>query len=219
MLNSGIRRVRPVGRVTEMENAAQAEGLKGIVGIGTAGRPGGVTEPNAHPRVSANRSRWCTTYREHEGTAPRRWATFESQTDTEVVAHLIHHTRRRPTSSGHAQVADLRGAYALGAVSLGSRHHGRGALGCPRHGVGRGGGLSRVDFSALASRRGVITSRTATPWRSPARASRSSTATAQVERKVHLSELSADAVDLGPYQHYMQKGSTSSRALPDTRGA
>src|SRR3954462_5912265 len=55
-LNGGIRRVRRVGRVVEMENAVRSEDLKGIIGIAHTrwATHGGVTEPNAHPHVSMN---------------------------------------------------------------------------------------------------------------------------------------------------------------------
>src|SRR5258708_13104575 len=56
VLNGSIRRVRRVGRVAEMESAARAENLKGIIGIAHTrwATHGGVTEPNAHPHVSRN---------------------------------------------------------------------------------------------------------------------------------------------------------------------
>ena len=54
VLNGGIRRVRRVGRVAEMEQAARTENLTGLLGIGHTrwATHGGVTEPNAHPHVS-----------------------------------------------------------------------------------------------------------------------------------------------------------------------
>jgi hypothetical protein len=56
VVNRGIRRVRRVGRVAEMENAVIAEGLAGILGIAHTrwATHGGVTEPNAHPHVSGH---------------------------------------------------------------------------------------------------------------------------------------------------------------------
>src|SRR5260221_332183 len=98
VLNGGIRRVRRVGRVTEMENAARAENLKGIIGIAHTrwATHGGVTEPNAHPHVSRNEIAVAHngTIENHEEQRARLKAlayAFASQTDTEVVAQLIHH--------------------------------------------------------------------------------------------------------------------------------
>src|SRR5262245_49582113 len=98
VLNDCIRRVRRVGRVAEMESAARAEGLKGIVGIAHTrwATHGGVTEPNAHPHVSSNEIAVVHNgiIENHEEQRARLKAlgyVFESQTDTEVVAHLIHH--------------------------------------------------------------------------------------------------------------------------------
>src|SRR3954471_22773953 len=56
VLNGGIKRVRRVGRVAEMESAVRQENLQGILGIAHTrwATHGGVTEPNAHPHVSNN---------------------------------------------------------------------------------------------------------------------------------------------------------------------
>jgi len=231
VLNGGIRRVRRVGRVSEMENAAQAEGLKGIVGIAHTrwATHGGVTEPNAHPHVSANQIAVVHNgiIENHEEQRARLQAagyTFESQTDTEVVAHLIHHYFKQSRDLFEATrkaVADLRGAYALGVVSLEQPDVMAGArMGCPLVvGLGDGENYLASDFSALVSetRRviyledGDVVALTRAGVEVVDRNGR------KAERKVHLSELSADAVDLGPYQHYMQKEiHEQPRAISDT---
>src|ERR1700741_4613784 len=98
VLGEGIRRVRRVGRVAEMESAARAEGLKGIVGIAHTrwATHGGVTEPNAPPHVSRDEIALVHNgiIENHEEQRARLKAlgyAFESQTDTEVIAHLIPH--------------------------------------------------------------------------------------------------------------------------------
>jgi len=89
VLSGGIRRVRRVGRVTEMENAARAEDLKGIIGIAHTrwATHGGVTEPNAHPHVSMSQIAVVHNgiIENHEEQRARLKAlgyAFESQTDT-----------------------------------------------------------------------------------------------------------------------------------------
>jgi glucosamine--fructose-6-phosphate aminotransferase (isomerizing) len=231
VLNGGIRRVRRVGRVAEMENAARAEGLKGIVGIAHTrwATHGGVTEPNAHPHVSADEIAVVHNgiIENHEEQRARLKAlgyAFESQTDTEVVAHLIHHyfgQSKDLFSATRKAVADLRGAYALGVVSLAQPDVMAGArMGCPLVvGMGEGENFLASDFSALVSetRRviyledGDVVALTRAGVDIVDREGR------KAERKVHQSELSADAVDLGPYRHYMQKEiHEQPRAISDT---
>src|SRR3954470_15862715 len=98
VLDGGIRRVRRVGRVAEMENAARSENLRGIIGIAHTrwATHGGVTEPNAHPHVSMDEIAVVHNgiVENHEEQRTRLRAlgyVFASQTDTEVIAHLIHH--------------------------------------------------------------------------------------------------------------------------------
>src|SRR5215831_20111353 len=120
VLDGGIRRVRRVGRVAEMERAVQSECLKGIVGIAHTrwATHGGVTEPNAHPHVSGGEIAVVHNgiIENHEQQRARLKSlgyAFESQTDTEVVAHLIHHyfkATRDLVEATRKAVADLRGA-------------------------------------------------------------------------------------------------------------
>jgi len=231
VLDGGIRRVRRVGRVSEMENAVRSENLKGIVGIAHTrwATHGGVTEPNAHPHVSMNEIAVVHNgiIENHEEQRTRLKAlgyAFDSQTDTEVVAHLIHHyfkSSRDLLDATRRAVADLRGAYALGVVALSDPDTMTGArMGCPLVvGLGEGENFLASDVSAViaetrkvlyledgdvvALKRGGV--------------SVQDSQGRPVKRDVHLSELSADAVDLGPYRHYMQKEiHEQPRAVADT---
>jgi len=231
VLNGGIRRVRRVGRVAEMEGAARAEHLDGIVGIAHTrwATHGGVTEPNAHPHVSMNEIAVVHNgiIENHEEQRARLKAlgyAFESQTDTEVVAHLIHHHLKRCGDlfeATRAAVAELHGAYALGVVALEDPDTMTGArMGCPLVvGLGEGENFLASDVSALIAetRRviyledGDVVALRRADVRIVDRDGR------PVERAVHVSELSADAVDLGPYTHYMQKEiHEQPRAVADT---
>jgi glutamine---fructose-6-phosphate transaminase (isomerizing) len=231
VLNGGIQRVRRVGRVAEMEKAALAQDLKGIIGIAHTrwATHGGVTEPNAHPHVSMNEIAVVHNgiIENHEAQRARLKALgypFESQTDTEVVAHLIHHYFKATGdlfTATQKAVADLHGAYALGVVALDDPDTMTGArMGCPLVvGLGEGENFLASDVSAVISetRRviylddGDVVALHRGGVQIVDRAGRS------VARPVHISELSADAVDLGPYRHYMQKEiHEQPRAVSDT---
>ena len=231
VLNGGIRRVRRVGRVVEMENAVRAEDLKGIIGIAHTrwATHGGVTEPNAHPHVSNDEIAVVHNgiIENHEEQRERLTGlgyAFESQTDTEVVAHLVHHYFKATGDlflATRKTAADLRGAYAIGVVALADPDTMTGArMGCPLVvGLGDGENFLASDVSALiAETRRVIyleDGDVVALQRSGVRVV--DRAGAEVHRVVHISELSADAVDLGPYQHYMQKEiHEQPRAVSDT---
>ncbi len=231
VVGATIRRVRRVGRVVEMESAITAEKLTGVLGIGHTrwATHGGVTEPNAHPHVSKDEIAVVHNgiIENHEAQRERLKAAgyvFESQTDTEVIAHLIHlHLRQTGDLFLATQRAarELEGAYAIAVVALSSPGIMTGArMGCPLL-VGRGEGENFIasDMSAIISatnrvvyledgdvvavaREGVrVVDRTGKP----------------VERIEHVSSLSAAATDLGPYQHYMQKEiHEQPRAIADT---
>ena len=231
VLNEGIRRVRRVGRVLEMENAVRAEDLKGILGIAHTrwATHGGVTEPNAHPHVSRDAIAVVHNgiIENHEEQRARLRALgyeFESQTDTEVVAHLIHHyfTRSRDLlEATRLAVADLHGAYALGVVALDDRETMTGArMGCPLVvGLGDGENFLASDVSALiAETRRVLYLEDGDVVALGRGGVRIVDAAGRpVQRKEHRSELSADSIDLGPYRHYMQKEiHEQPRAVADT---
>jgi glutamine---fructose-6-phosphate transaminase (isomerizing) len=150
--------------------------------------------------------------------------SFESQTDTEVVAHLIHHYFKALGdlfAATRKAVADLHGAYAIGVVALDDPDTMTGArMGCPLVvGLGEGENFLASDVSALVAQTrrvvylddGDVVALTRKGVRIVDHEGRA------VERPVHISTLSADAVDLGPYRHYMQKEiHEQPRAVSDT---
>ncbi len=163
VLDGTIRRVRRVGRVAEMERAARAEHLQGIIGIAHTrwATHGGVTEPNAHPHVSGDEiavvhNGIIENHEEQRARLKSLGYAFESQTDTEVMAHLVHHYfkgSRDLFDATRRAVADLHGAYALGVVALADPDTITGArMGCPLVvGLGEGENFLASDVSAVLS--------------------------------------------------------------------
>jgi glucosamine--fructose-6-phosphate aminotransferase (isomerizing) len=219
VLNGAIKRVRRVGRVAEMESAAQREGLAGRLGIGHTrwATHGGVTEPNAHPHVS--RGEVAVVHNgiveNHEAQRERLKKlgyVFESQTDTEVVAHLVHHYFREKhdlLAATQAAVRDLVGAYAIAVVSLAAPDTFTCArVGCPLLvGLGEGENFVASDVSAVlgSTRRVVYLEEGDVASVSRAGVRIFDREDRPVERKIHVSDVSLASLELGPYQHFMQK--------------
>lgn len=231
VLNGGIRRVRRVGRVAEMESAARAEDLKGIVGIAHTrwATHGGVTEPNAHPHISMSEiavvhNGIIENHEEQRTKLKALGYTFESQTDTEVIAHLIHHYFKAGGdlfAATRKAAADLHGAYAIGVVALADPETMTGArMGCPLVvGLGEGENFLASDVSAVVSetRRVIYLDDGDVVALRRGGVQVVDRDGEDVERPVHISELRADDVDLGPYTHYMQKEiHEQPRAVSDT---
>jgi glucosamine--fructose-6-phosphate aminotransferase (isomerizing) len=231
VLSGSIRRVRRVGRVAEMESAVRTEHLEGIVGIAHTrwATHGGVTEPNAHPHVSRDEIAVVHNgiIENHEEQRARLRALgydFESQTDTEVIAHLVHYyyaQSRNLFVATRQAVGDLRGAYAIGVVALAEPDTMTGArMGCPLVvGLGDGENFLASDVSAVISqtRRVLYLEDGDVVALGRARVDIVDAAGGSVERTVHFSDLSAESVELGLYQHYMQKEiHEQPRAVSDT---
>ena len=219
VLDGSIKRVRRVGRVAEMEAAAQADGLKGGLGIGHTrwATHGGVTEPNAHPHVSRDEiavvhNGIIENHDEQRDRLKKLGYVFDSQTDTEVIAHLVHHyygATHDLLAATQKAVRDLVGAYAIAVVSLNAPEVMICArVGCPLLvGLGEGENFVASDVSAvLSSTRRVIyldEGDVAEVARGGVRIfDRDGKA---VERKVHVSDVSLASLELGPYSHFMQK--------------
>ena len=227
----GVRRVRRTGRVSEMEAAAQAEGVHARLGIGHTrwATHGGVTEANAHPHVSFNElavvhNGIIENHDEMRGRLRDAGYAFESETDTEVIAHLIHHHQKAGEdllAAVQAATRELTGAYAIAVVS--TRDPGRmiaARMGCPLLvGLGEGENFIASDVSAIvqATRRVIFLEEgdTAEVTREAVRVF--DDAGAPIEREVHISDVSLASLELGPYRHFMQKEiHEQPRAVADT---
>ena len=230
IINDGLRRVRSVGRVAGLAEAAAAEHVHGELGIAhtrwaTHGAP---TEFNAHPHVSGGLAVVHNGIIENHETLRARLQglgyEFQSETDTEVIAHLIeYHYRegRDLLAATQAAVAELEGAYAIGVVHRDAPHR----LICARKGspllIGLGieENFIASDASALlpVTQRMVFLEEGDVADLGLLGYAIYDRSGCRVERPVHMSELTADMAELGTYRHYMQKEiHEQPRALTDT---
>ncbi|WP_368564094.1 glutamine--fructose-6-phosphate transaminase (isomerizing) [Pseudoxanthomonas sp. UTMC 1351] len=225
-----VRRVRRTGRVSEMENAAAAEGFNAQLGIGHTrwATHGGVTEANAHPHISYGvalvHNGIIENHEEQRERLRQLGYEFESQTDTEVIAHLIHHYLKQGDDLlGALQrtVKELTGAYALAVVSRKEPERMVCArMGCPLLiGVGEGENFIASDVSAIlqATRQVIFLEEgdTAEVTRDAVRVFDGNNQ--PIEREIHVSDVSLASLELGPYRHFMQKEiHEQPRAIADT---
>ncbi|TMH42929.1 MAG: glutamine--fructose-6-phosphate transaminase (isomerizing) [Betaproteobacteria bacterium] len=213
-----LRRVRSTGRVAELEKLAGSQGLAGVTGIAhtrwaTHGVP---SEKNAHPHLSGGVSVVHNGIIENHEEMRRRLRAkgyeFVSDTDTEVIAHLVHSNLQSGATLFDAvrkSVVELVGAYAIAVVSesdpsrLVVARHGAPLL----LGLGEGENFAASDTSALiqVTQRVVYLEDGDCAELTLDGVRISDSGGKAVSRPVHMSQLTADAVELGHYRHYMQK--------------
>ncbi|OZA28220.1 MAG: glutamine--fructose-6-phosphate transaminase (isomerizing) [Hydrogenophilales bacterium 17-64-11] len=229
-INGGLKRVRSVGRVASLAEECVAQQVHGHLGIAhtrwaTHGAP---SEANAHPHVSGSLAVVHNGIIEnHEALRTRLRAAgyvFSSETDTEVIAHLIHLYYQQSQdllAATRAAVAELEGAYAIGVVSEDSPNR----LVCARKGspllIGLGieENFIASDVSALlpVTQRVMYLEEGDVADIGLLALTVYDAAGKPADRSVHISELSADMAELGNYRHFMQKEiHEQPRALTDT---
>ena len=123
---NGLEVVRSVGKLDNLSRALEGHNLLGTVGVGhtrwaTHGRP---TEPNAHPHVSGDVAVVHNGIIENHMALRRELeadgVVFSSDTDTEIVAHLVHRGLEAGASLFDAvkgALGRVQGAYALAVVT------------------------------------------------------------------------------------------------------
>ncbi|MDH2917604.1 MAG: glutamine--fructose-6-phosphate transaminase (isomerizing) [Sideroxydans sp.] len=224
-----IERQRSTGRVAELTvKSAATHGLVGIAHTrwATHGVP---SERNAHPHLSCDKIAVVHNgiIENYEALRTRLTAAgyvFTSDTDTEVIAHLIHtHYVQGKTllAATQASLRELVGAYAIGVIAADNPEQ----LICARRGsplllgIGEGEHFIASDVSALlpVTRRVVYLEEGDVVELGRAQYQIFAASGAPVTRAVVVSEMSNESVQLGRYTHYMQKEiHEQPQALADT---
>jgi glucosamine--fructose-6-phosphate aminotransferase (isomerizing) len=218
VVSGTLKRLRSAGRVAELAALVDEQRLTGDLGIAhtrwaTHGVP---SERNAHPHVSGGIAVV------HNGIIENHEAIrvalqndgyeFTSETDTEVIAHLIHAKRKAGLdlfAATRAAVAALQGAYAIAVIAENEPQRLIVArMGAPLLlGIGKGENFAASDTSALLqiTRNFVyLEEGDVADIRCDEYEIRDAGGNA-VKRAVHESTLTSAAMELGPYRHFMQK--------------
>ena len=225
--NGEIGLVRTVSRVSDL--ATRVKGLGAATGIAhtrwaTHGAP--ATE-NAHPIVSRGEvavvhNGIIENHEELRAALQAQGYRFESQTDTEVIAHLVHSRYRgNLLEAVRAAVGDLKGAYAIAVLCKAEPGTIVGArAGSPLVvGEGKGEYFLASDAMAVAPatdrvaylEEGDVVRISQADWEVVDRAGQ------RVEREVRTVKTSGAEAELGPYRHFMQKEIFEQpRAVSDT---
>ena len=218
--DNGLKRVRRVGRVALMEQVAKAKGITGHTGIGHTrwATHGGVTEPNAHPHISGDlisvvHNGIIENFEAERTRLQNLGYAFNSQTDTEVIAHAVHDIYKKTNdlfTAVQQACANFHGAYAIAVIANdkpGEMVVAR--MGCPLLiGVGEDEVFMASDVSAVVAftreiiylEDGDIACLTADGVQKLIDKTDNLT-----ERTATTSQVSLASLELGAYNHFMQK--------------
>jgi glucosamine--fructose-6-phosphate aminotransferase (isomerizing) len=213
-----LARRRAEGKLRNLEARLAREPLTGTIGIGhtrwaTHGRP---TEHNAHPhateRLAVVHNGIIENFRELRDELEKTGAKFGSDTDTEVVAHLVTHEMKKGRSPAQAVAASLprlRGAFALAFLFAGENDLIIGARKGSPLAIGYGDGEMYLGSDAIAlapftdaisyledGDSAVLTRKSVEVCDAKG---------SKVKRAVLRSSASAFLVDKGNYRHFMAK--------------
>lgn len=215
----GLVHAKSVGKVHELRDAVKHSGLNGHTGIAHTrwATHGGVTEANAHPHLSSGsiavvHNGIIENHTELKEQLQAAGYEFLSQTDTEVIAHLIHQERQRTDSllaAVQVAVAQLTGAY--GTVVMDANDPGE--LVVARSGsplvIGLGIGENFVASDQLAvlpvTRKFIYLEEGDVARVSRAEIDIYDSQGQPVERELITSDLEYDAGGKGEYRHFMLK--------------
>jgi glucosamine--fructose-6-phosphate aminotransferase (isomerizing) len=213
-----LERRRAEGKLKNLEARLKSEPLRGHAGIGhtrwaTHGKP---TENNAHPHATDNvavvHNGIIENFRELREMLERQGAKFASETDTEVVAHLVNSYLLKgasPEEAVRAALPQLRGAFALAFLFRGHDDLMIGARRGSPLAIGHGNGEMYLgsDAIALAPFTDSITYLEDGDWTVLTRQTAAiyDAHGTQADREVLKSGASSFLVDKANYRHFMAK--------------
>src|SRR6266513_2192759 len=154
-----LERRRAEGKLKNLEARLRADPLAGHTGIGhtrwaTHGKP---TENNAHPhattRVAVVHNGIIENFRELREALQKKGTVFKTETDTEIVLHLVDDLLGqgfKPVEAVKATLSQLRGAFALGFIFAGDKDLMIGARNGPPLAIGYGEGERYLGSDAIA---------------------------------------------------------------------
>jgi len=168
LVNGRIARRRAPGKLVNLAEKVKKDPLGGTLGIGHTrwATHGGPTERNAHPhatdQVAVVHNGIIENYQELKEELQKSQCRFETDTDTEVIAHLVTHYIRqglKPAQAVDAALARLRGAFSVAMIFTGEDNLMIGArFGTPLAvGYGQGEMFLASDSYALAPMTNRIT--------------------------------------------------------------
>jgi len=218
LVNGAIDRRRAEGKLRNLDQRLRATPLSGTTGIGHTrwATHGGPTEGNAHPhsngRVAVVHNGIIENYQELKTELKDLGCLFETETDTEVIVHLIGHYMDNgldPQKATKKALSRLQGAFSLALIFEGSTD----LLICARRGtplaIGYGDGEMYLASDAIAL--APLTNRVCYledgDWAvvTPSGASIYTSDGQIVDRPMRLTELSSEMIGKDGYRHFMLK--------------
>lgn len=217
--SKSIQRLRTEGKVASLAEAVKANPLPGLLGIAhtrwaTHGSP---SEKNAHPHVSdPNLAIVHNGIIENHETLRAELVEagyhFTSDTDTEVMAHLLHYKMQHTDNfldALHEVIQQLEGAYGVGIINAGEPD----TLYAVRSGsplvIGIGIGENFIASDPLAlmpvTQQFIYLEEGDTACLTKDSVKIFNRQGKPVERKIHVSDIQTDQVSKGEFRHYMLK--------------